>query len=1033
MSCAAGVGAAVAALLSSADAMFLSRVGSRHLGTAFAVSSAVSMGLLWLVGGLADRVDRSRLLWRGSWIALASVLAVIAINTILPKVSAGILLVTGKQIGGALELLLWVVIADRFTAREARKILPWVVIANGAGAAIGAGAVGPLAGEFGSIGPVWAAAGVLALVGASARVLLAAPDHRIAQNIGAQVDARARSALGSGLSVLRQRPLARWLAILVATAAVFAPMMYYLLGVTASAEYTSEVELAGFLGRYRAYVQLAALGAQLILAPWLSRRFGIGAMLLLAPLGAVAVAVGVGLETTLIVVLLAQATTRVLDTAIQDPAEQLVQNLLPEEVRGRVAGMVGGVSKRFGAIIGGLAASFLIVWPSLFSLTLLLAAASWLVVAALLWRRFSALAVAELSNAGDSNKFSARDLALRFSDERGLLELRKRLLSPEAREQENAIALLSRLALTGSVDAMDSLLAALHEGPADGEALREAVRMELGHRARPSSESVQRAWALLADDDDETVAVAVALLGMSELSKVETQKLRLACAEVDSFVGEVALARIDDDSVLAVIRGADPGAIVLHELRSEIARSLRGESSDQADDLAERLLRSISQYEGPRLQAAALDAVVRSLDEGADSAIVVLLRSRLLQLSQRWRGSPDAGLREASMIAMRAGGGEDFRLLANSLADRDDGVRRRAETLLREAGDDALEALSIASQSGRRRVRLVAVEILADLRPSEAALDALLAQELTEIQRCAEHEHALRELPQGKLVRRRLSERIDEGVEAALMTLEAQNHKEGIGQVARRLARAASERSRARALEALDTLLPRKISRTILGALEGTLVATLGMEQAVEAELMGRDLLTRDLLVHALGSQGRATFRESISSAASEAIAAVDPIALALRLAEGNDDKLLSDVPSILETIVILSELPLFADLSTVQLEELATVVTWKSIAEGDVLMTQGDDAHCMYVVCSGRLEVLVDGVKRAELGTGEPVGELALFGEDRRTATVQASSECQLGVVTREDIENLVEEVPGIALRLCRAMSRRLAEMNRA
>lgn len=86
-----------------------------------------------------------------------------------------------------------------------------------------------------------------------------------------------------------------------------------------------------------------------------------------------------------------------------------------------------------------------------------------------------------------------------------------------------------------------------------------------------------------------------------------------------------------------------------------------------------------------------------------------------------------------------------------------------------------------------------------------------------------------------------------------------------------------------------------------------------------------------------------------------------------------------------------------------------------------------------MYVVRTGLLDVLVDGDKRAQLGAGEPVGELALFGEDRRTATVVAASECQLGVVTREDIENLVEEVPGIALRLCRAMSRRLAEMNRA
>jgi hypothetical protein len=630
------------------------------------------MGLLWLVGGLADRLDRSRLLWRGTWIALASVLLVISINSLFPRISAAVLLVIGKQIGGALELLLWVVIADRFTAREARRILPWVVVANGAGAAFGAAMVGPLAGHFGSIGPLWAAAAVLALVGVSARLLLAAPDHRIAQHLAAPGAGRGRSKLSSGLSVLRERPLARWLAILVATAAIFAPMMYYLLGVSAAAEYPSEVELAGFLGRYRAYVQLAALGAQLVLAPWLSRRFGIGVMLLIAPLGAVAVAIGVGLESTLVVVLLAQAITRVIDTAIQDPAEQLMQNLLPQDVRGRVAGMVGGVSKRSGAIVGGLAASFLIVWPSLFSLTLLLAAAAWLVVATLLWRRFSALAVAELSNAGDSNKLSTTDLALRFSDERGLLELRKRLLSPEGREQENAIALLSRLAATGSIDAMDSLLAALEDGPAESEALREALRMALGSEAKPGIKSVQRALLMLDDGSEANLDMAVAVLGVSELSDSQEQKLRQACPRVEGLVGEVALARLDGDSVLDVVRGAERGALVLHELRCEIARALRGESTDRADDLAERLLRSILHYEGPRLQAAALDAVVRSLNEGADSAIVILLRSRLLQLSERWRGSPDAGLREASMTAMRAGGGQDFRLLANSLADRDD-------------------------------------------------------------------------------------------------------------------------------------------------------------------------------------------------------------------------------------------------------------------------------------------------------------------------------------------------------------------------
>ncbi len=1011
--------------------MFLSRVGSRHLGTAFALSSAVSMALLWWVGALADRHERSRLLWRSSLLALGLVLVIIWMNSVLPRISAATLLVAGKQIGGAMELLLWVVIADRFTAREARRVLPWVVVANGAGAALGAAMVGPLAGTFGSVGPLWAAAVVLVLVGLSARLLMAAPDHRIAQQVPSST--RVAKKLASGMSVLRERPLARWLAILVVTAAVFAPMMYYLLGVTAAAEYTSEVELAGFFGRYRAYVQVAALVAQLALAPWLSRRLGIGSMLLLAPLGAVIVAFGVGMESGLLFVMLAQAATRVLDAAIQDPTEQLIQNLLPQEVRGRVAGMVGGVAKRSGAIVGGLSASLLIIWPQIFSLTLLVAAAAWALVAILLWRRFSVLAVAELSSAGDSNKFASTNLAMRFSDERGLLELRKRLVSGELREQENAIALLNRLARSGSVDGMDSLLAALQEKPSRGEPLRDALCMELGSAAKPSRKAQKRAWALLESEDKAESELAIFLLSVSDLDEEAAASLRARCEEQGGLCANAALARLDAHSLLEELRGVGHSAMLLHQLRCEIVRALRGDSPDRADDLAERLLREVPRHRGPRLQAAALDSVVLALDEGEESAISVLLRSRLLQLSQRWRGSEHAGLREASMVAMGAGGGEDYRLLALALGDRDDAVRRRAEALLRDAGDDALEALSIASQSGRRRVRLAAVEILADLRPSQEALDALLDRELAEVQRCAEHQHALRELPQSELVRRRLSERIDEGVEAALMTLEASNQKKGIGEVARRLARAASERSRARALEALDTLLPRKISRTILGALEGTLVAPLAMEDAVQAELVGRDLLTRDLLVHALGREGRATFRESISSAASAAASVIDPMALVERLTSSKDDTLLADVPSILETIVILSELSLFADLSTVQLEELATVVRWQPLSEGDVLMTQGEDAHCMYVVRSGSLEVLVDGVKRAELGQGEPVGELALFGEDRRTATVQASSACQLGVVTREDIENLVEEVPGIALKLCRAMSRRLAEMNRA
>lgn len=1028
ISCAAGIGAALAALLSSADALFLSRVGARHLGTGFAVSSAVSMFVLWGIGALADRHDRSRLLWLTCWGAIAIVVATALVIPIAPRLSAAFLLVAGKQIGGSLELLLWVVIADRFTTREARRLLPWMIVGHGGGAAAGALSVGPLAETVGVVGPVWSAAVFLLVASAGARLLLWAPDGRVAQ----PRKSRQQASLLSGFRVLKTRPLARWLALLVGVAGVFAPMMYYLLGISAAAEYTSEVELAGFLGNYRAYVQAAALVAQLAVAPWLSARLGVGLMMLLAPLAAVGVSLWVGLKGQLIVVLVAQASTRIFDSAIQNPAEQLIQNLLPREIRGRVAGVVGGVAKRSGAVLGGLAASSLIIWPSAFSAALVGAALAWLLVAALLWRQFAELAVTELSSTQDV-KSRAADTAWGLVGERGLQHVRKRLRSDSAREQEIAITLLARLSELGRVDAVAELLSAQEQSPCHALTLDAALQHMLGDGVVPGPAAAESASALLQGGQAEREIACMVLGCAVPDARWQSALSALVAADSQWLVAAVALARQEQRSILETLIdiGAGHGAGVVCELRCEIARALAGRSADAPEDLAERLLRSLSRECAADLQAAALHSVIAGVDARPGNAIAILLRPRLLELGQRWQKSKHAPLREAALVALTTGGSDDLQVLVAALGDKDEAVRERAEELLRAAGDVALEVLSIASQSGQRRVRLAAVDMLADLRPSREALDALIERELAEMTSCSLHAEALRELDGSQLVRRRLGERIEEATQAALLALEARSSQASIGDLARRLARAASTRSRSRALEALDALLPRRMARTMLGALEGNLAGELSTEVAIEAEIAGRDRLTRDLIVLALGSEGRASYRESISSAASAAASALDPLAMVERLVGAGRDIVAEDVPSLLETIVALSELPLFAELSTAQLEQLAASVQWRSIAKGETLMAEGEDAHCMFFVRTGQLEVIVAGERVAEIGTGEPVGELALFSEDRRTATVVALEPGQLGILTREELENLIEEVPGIGLGLCQAMSRKLVERN--
>ncbi|CAM9208512.1 unnamed protein product, partial [Phaeothamnion confervicola] len=62
------------------------------------------------------------------------------------------------------------------------------------------------------------------------------------------------------------------------------------------------------------------------------------------------------------------------------------------------------------------------------------------------------------------------------------------------------------------------------------------------------------------------------------------------------------------------------------------------------------------------------------------------------------------------------------------------------------------------------------------------------------------------------------------------------------------------------------------------------------------------------------------------------------------------------------------------------------------AIAEGEVIIRQGDRGDVFFVLESGRAEVLVDDVVVAEYGSGGTFGELALMYDCERAATVRAA-----------------------------------------
>ena len=121
----------------------------------------------------------------------------------------------------------------------------------------------------------------------------------------------------------------------------------------------------------------------------------------------------------------------------------------------------------------------------------------------------------------------------------------------------------------------------------------------------------------------------------------------------------------------------------------------------------------------------------------------------------------------------------------------------------------------------------------------------------------------------------------------------------------------------------------------------------------------------------------------------------------------------------------------LFADLTREEQIALEAELDPMLLKRGDVLMRQGEVSDSLYVVVSGRFEVLIAGRSEpiAEIGPGWPIGEIAFLAGGPRTATVRAVRDSLVAKLDRAHFERLTQRVPRIWSTLTATLARRLAE----
>ncbi|MEO5633846.1 cyclic nucleotide-binding domain-containing protein [Gaiella sp.] len=124
----------------------------------------------------------------------------------------------------------------------------------------------------------------------------------------------------------------------------------------------------------------------------------------------------------------------------------------------------------------------------------------------------------------------------------------------------------------------------------------------------------------------------------------------------------------------------------------------------------------------------------------------------------------------------------------------------------------------------------------------------------------------------------------------------------------------------------------------------------------------------------------------------------------------------------------LLRAVPLFAECTTKELGQIATIADELYLPEGTTLIEQGKKGREFFVLIDGTVDITRDGREVANMGGGSFFGEIALLTEAPRTATVTATTPTRVLVITGQAFQRLLTETTTIQPKVLAALAERAA-----
>lgn len=128
----------------------------------------------------------------------------------------------------------------------------------------------------------------------------------------------------------------------------------------------------------------------------------------------------------------------------------------------------------------------------------------------------------------------------------------------------------------------------------------------------------------------------------------------------------------------------------------------------------------------------------------------------------------------------------------------------------------------------------------------------------------------------------------------------------------------------------------------------------------------------------------------------------------------------------------MLGKVALFSELSRDQLDFLTARSSARTYPKGAIIVNEGDEASSLFVIQAGTVKTYLsdDSGKEVVLSTqgpGEYFGDLALFDDAPRSASVMAIEPCKVLVISKSVLREALVERPEIALLLMKGLASRV------